>query len=224
MEEQPIGDPFWYDDFNILFQKNKLQEFFPNYNMTLIEKLNSIVRLSVYLGLALYMITKKYQYLYIPIIVAAITAFIYFNQKGNIELFFNSYDSTLNNLNKQILEKPPCVKPTTNNPFMNINLITDPKTQPPACESWDNKEVQEKIEDKFNHNLFKDVSDLFGKSNSQRQFYTMPSTTVPNNQTEFAKWCYNTGPTCKENSIYCASPYNPIQSTTDVYKDVPKTY
>ena len=87
MEEQPIGDPFWYDDFNILFQKNKLQEFFPNYNMTLIEKLNSIVRLSVYLGLALYMITKKYQYLYIPIIVAAITAFIYFNQKGNVELF-----------------------------------------------------------------------------------------------------------------------------------------
>ena len=55
--------------------------------MTLIEKLNSIVRLSVYLGLALYMITKKYQYLYIPIIVAAITAFIYFNQKGNVELF-----------------------------------------------------------------------------------------------------------------------------------------
>ena len=59
------------------------------------------------------------------------------------------------------------------------------------------------IEDKFGYNLYRDVGDLYGKSNSQREFYTMPATTIPNNQTACAKWLYNTGPTCKEKSIYC---------------------
>ena len=34
------------------------------------------------------------------------------------------------------------------------------------------------------------LSDVFGKRNSQRQFYTMPNTEVPNSQDEFAKWLY----------------------------------
>ena len=224
MDEKPISDPFWYNDYNILFKQDKLTEFFPDYRMTLIEKLNAIVRLSIYLGIILYIVSKRYQYLYIPIIIMGITGFIYYNQKDKIEMFFNSYNSDLNEINKGILETPPSTKSTVNNPFMNINLITDPKNRSPAQKSWDNDNVKEKIEDNFNHNLYKDVSDLFGKSNSQRQYYTMPSTTIPNNQTEFAKWCYNTGPTCKENSIYCSSPYSPIQSTTDIYKKVPKTY
>ena len=30
----------------------------------------------------------------------------------------------------------------------------------------------------------------------KRNFYTTPINTVPNNQTEFAKWLYDKGPTC----------------------------
>ena len=77
MEEKPISDPFWYDDFNVLFRQDNLTKFFPDYKMTLIEKLNAIVRLSIYLGLILYAVTKTYQYLYIPIITLAITYFIF---------------------------------------------------------------------------------------------------------------------------------------------------
>lgn len=224
MNEKPLSDDFWYNNFNVLFEQKNITKFFPDYKMTLIEKLNSIVRLSIYLGFILYIVTKKYQYLYIPIIILFITYVIYFNYKDNVELFFNSYNSTLNKFNENILETPPSIKPTINNPFMNINLITDPKNQPPAEKSWDNNFVKQNIENNFDHNLYKDVSDLFGKSNSQRQFYTMPSTTIPNNQTEFAKWCFNTGPTCKEQSIYCASPYTPLNSSTDVYKNIPQTF
>jgi patatin-like phospholipase/acyl hydrolase len=59
-------------------------------------------------------------------------------------------------------------------------------------------------------NLYRDVGDLYGKSNSQREFYTAPSTTIPNNQTSFAKWCYSVGPTCKERSIYCTPEMNQV--------------
>ena len=31
-----------------------------------------------------------------------------------------------------------------------------------------------------------------------RQFYTMPSTTIPNNQGDFGKFCYGDMPSCKE--------------------------
>ena len=51
-----------------------------------------------------------------------------------------------------------------------------------------------------------DVNDIFGKNNSQRQFYTVPGNQVPNDQGSFAQWLYGTPKTCKEgNSIACLS-------------------
>ena len=40
--------------------------------------------------------------------------------------------------------------------------------------------------------------------NSQRQFYTLPSTTIPNDpNNDFGKWLYNSSQTCKENQNNC---------------------
>ena len=47
-------DKFWYDDIKILFNTQRLTEFFPNKNMNMDEKLNAIARFSIYLGLVLY--------------------------------------------------------------------------------------------------------------------------------------------------------------------------
>ena len=226
MEENDniIGDKFWYMDPKIILDKNRITYFFPTYDMTTVEKLNSIVRLSIYIGIILYAITNEYKYLFIIIIILLFTLFIFKNQKDNIELYFNSYDSRVNKVNRLNLEKKKCTEPTYNNPFMNINKITDDRERPEACTSWDNKDIQESIENKFNFNLYRDVSDLFNRNNSQREYYTMPSTTIPNKQTEFAKWCYNTGPTCKESSINCTTEWSPVQNTTDVYKYVPRQF
>lgn len=201
-----VKDPFWLNDYKILFYSDRLADFFPTINMTLIEKLNAIFRLSIYLSVLLYLFTSKYQYLYIMIIVGLFTCFIFFSQKNNIELYFNSNPNSDDNIVQKNLieEKENIVEPTVENPFMNINLITDDKEKKAPLPSWNNDNLQKDIEDKFGYNLYRDVGDLYGKSNSQREFYTMPSTTIPNNQTSFAKWCYSTGPTCKEKSIYCS--------------------
>ena len=213
------NDPFWTNDYKILFYKEKLDEFFPTINMTLIEKLNAIFRLSIYLSVALYLLTGNYLYLFIMIIVGVFTCFIYYNQKNNLELYFNSIPDSNNNLIEQTIHNKNDILPSTENPFMNINLITDNKEKEAAPQSWNNQNLKEEIEDKFGYNLYRDVGDLYGKSNSQRQYYTMPSTTIPNNQTSFAKWCYGVGPTCKEKSIYCAPEMNqvPYIDTTDPY-------
>ena len=214
------SDKFWLNDYKILFYSNRLTEFFPTINMTLIEKLNAIFRLSIYLSILLYLVTNNYLYFYIMIIIGVFTTFIYYNQKDNIELYFNSIDGSDNNIVVQReVDNLSDVEPTTENPFMNINLITDNKEKPQAPKSWNNDDLQKNIDDKFNYNLYRDVGDLYGKSNSQREYYTMPSTTIPNEQTAFAKWCYSTGPTCKEDSIYCAPemPQVPYIDTSDIY-------
>ena len=40
---------------------------------------------------------------------------------------------------------------------------------------------------------------MFGRSQSQREFYTMPSTSIPNDQGSYQDWLYKIpGKTCKE--------------------------
>lgn len=191
-------DKFWLNDYSILYQGNKVTQFFPTTFMNLAEKLNALVRLSIYLGIILSLIKNSYLYLYIPLITMAITVVIY-NTYSKSEGYQQQERSR-----PEIRKKRKRVKPTIDNPFMNINLITDNRKRDPATLSFDKPKIQEEIEEKFNHNLYRDVSDLYGKSNSQREFYTAPSTTIPNDQTSFAKWCYNTGSTCKEDTIKCA--------------------
>jgi hypothetical protein len=215
-----LNDPFWYDDYKILFYKERLTSFFPTMNMTFIEKLNAIFRMSIYLSIILYLVTSNYLYLYIMIIVGGFTVFIYYNQRQNLEMYFNSdKNSDQNIFQKDIIDKQNNIKPTVENPFMNINLITDDKTLPAPPSSWNDEDIQKEIEDKFGYNLYRDVGDLYGKSNSQREFYTVPNAKIPNDQTSFAKWCYGTTKTCKESSIYCAPEMDqvPYVDTTNPY-------
>ena len=60
-----MGDKFWYNDYTILFEKDRLIEFIPNNTMTLTEKLNSLVRFSIYLAIILFIYNRKYYVFYI---------------------------------------------------------------------------------------------------------------------------------------------------------------
>lgn len=196
---------FWLDDISVLF--TDMDDFYPSYDMNLVEKLNAIVRLSLYLGIILTLVSYNYLYLYIPIAISGFTILIYKTQKQNMEQFFIEYDRQCCSDNK------PCVKPTVHNPFMNFNYITDDRNRPPACKSYDNEAIKQDIEDKFNQNLYRDVGDLYSKNNSQREFYTMPSSRVVSDQTSFAKFLYaQPQKTCKEDSISCAPEWSPIET------------
>lgn len=95
-------------------------------------------------------------------------------------------------------------RPTDDNPFMNPNLITDPRDKPRATLNINNPELDEQITKMFDKNLFQETGDIFNKENSQRQFITVPSTVIGGEQTSFAKWLYQAPPTCKEDTIKCA--------------------
>lgn len=98
--------------------------------------------------------------------------------------------------------KATCRKPTYKNPFMNPNLTDYNNGEPPAACNSDDEDIKEGIQKHFNADLYRDVDDLWEKGNSQRQFYTIPSQGVPNNQTEFAEWLWKSPfPTCKEQGV-----------------------
>lgn len=237
-----VSDPIWINDFNILLKPERAMEFFPLKEHTQEERLNAIVRLSLYISIVLFLYYSNAKYLGIFVFSLCFTYIIY---KHHPELNLNLNESKSKSIQQQVQEKAVesrkeeesnpklnnftpfygtenleneirgessdmCTKPTIDNPFMNATMkdymnfdsngfIVD---RPPACDPSD-PDIKKMIDDSFNNNLYKDVSDVFGKMSSQRNYFTMPWTTIPNKQDEVARWLYLSPKTCKEDQDNC---------------------
>ena len=134
----------------------------------------------------------------------------YIDSDGNYRLgkeyTLDSNDNKNNNklsyeLNEEY-KKNNCRKPTADNPFMNVVFsdYLDASNIPEPCNS---DEMQDEIKYLYNSTIYRNIEDVFERENSQRLFYTLPITTIPNKQKEFADWLYKTGPQCKENTSNC---------------------
>ena len=83
---------------------------------------------------------------------------------------------------------------------MNV-LVDEIKYNPtkPAAVSISGVEVATGLDEFFRTEFTRDPTDVFGRSQSQRQFVTMPATTIPNDQGSYQNWLYKIpGKTCKE--------------------------
>lgn len=95
---------------------------------------------------------------------------------------------------------PSETSPTARNPFMNV-LADEYKYNPqrPGAASVSDPAVRMTLDDFFRVQWSADPTDVFGRSQSQRQFITMPSTSIPNDVDSLQKWLYLIpGKTCKE--------------------------
>lgn len=229
-----MSDLIWIDDSSILYKTEKLTIFFPTKEQSDEERINSIVRLSFYISLILSLYHSNLKYFYIFLFFLLFTFIIHSNHPTlNIRHPLNktvmkneSLDESIKlnnfipNLSLNGIKKiesientsKECTKPTISNPFMNFTMsdrMTFDKdgsiyNRPPACDTND-PEVKKLIDSSFNNNLYKDTSDVFGKMNSQRNYYTMASTSIVNDQESFSKWLYLSPMSCKENQENCMS-------------------
>lgn len=285
------SDPVWIDNFNILFQKDRLTEFFPTKNQSNEERINSIVRLSLYASIILFIYHSNVKYSAIFIFFLFFTFVIYKHHpeinpkskqlnkinlstqqlaqleaerlaaspennaslnnftpslglnasKNKLGTLISADGKTVQNVGIKTINEDSsiehfegekrgeqnkngkCTAPTLDNPFMNVtmkdymNFDTDGSIvdRPPACDSSD-PTVKNEIETNFNNNLFKNTNDVFGKSSSQRQFFTMPYTQIPNDRESFQNWLYLSPATCKENSDNCLN-YEDIRGKPQVF-------
>ena len=98
--------------------------------------------------------------------------------------------------------------PSNRNPFMNV-LIDEIKYNPGrgTAISVTDPLTKVQLDDFFRTDFASDPTDVFGKTQSQRQFITMPSTSIPNDQGSYQNWLYKIpGKTCKEGGREACMP------------------
>lgn len=187
-----MSDKFWSEDPSVLFDSSKIAEFFPRKEGSTEERLNSIARFSLYTSLVVCLYHRNVKFLYIGIMGLILTYILHFNVKPTAEEFTDIR-----------------VRPTLNNPFMNVSqadYVDNPDR--PAAQSYagndaDSQEIKKDIDEKFDYNLYHDVSEIYGNMNSQRQFITNPSTTIPNDRKSFQEWLYGDAKSCHDNNMNC---------------------
>ena len=180
----------WIDNLNELFNP----VLYPNINMTIEEKINAIIRLILFIGIIATLIFNDSRYILFILIIMLISIFIYnyqMEKNRKIEKYLNDNDL-------DIINNEKCVKPTQENPFMNPSLIGN-NNKYDSC-SIENEHIKDNIDYFFNKNVFRETDDIYDKSLLDRQFYTVPSTSIPNNREKLASWLYDRGPSCKENN------------------------
>ena len=200
-------EKIWYEDYQVLVDVKKFKKYIPLKGFSKNEKINAIMRFALYLSIVLSIITLNLNYIFIFIITGLFTYIVNISiekdddkeNKKTMEKYEdlkNDKDYKKRNVKvKDYVKK--CSLPTDNNPFMNF-LVTDKREKKPACKSYNNPEIEEIVEDKFNKKLYRDINSVYNNENSQREFYTMPNTEVVNRQKDLGKWLYDTPKTCKE--------------------------
>ena len=209
--EEEHKTKFWIYDPYVLLDKKKFFDLWPLESMSREEKLNAISKFVIYatiIGVFLFKNIKLFFTGIITLVILVVTYFILNNKNKNIK-------ETLTNEGLYTKFKNNYTNPNTKNPIMNV-LLPEIQQNPErlqAAPSY-NKAVKEEINNstkniiKQNFNdetigdkLFNDLGDNIQFEHSMRQFYTTANTRVPNNQKEFAKFCYGNTAACKDGEV-----------------------
>ena len=175
----------WYN--NPLILLDDWTNFFPTNDLTREQKINALARLAIYYSILITILNLNTKW-YAASVVLLIISFTL----GYYENFEEVKKTELN-----------CTNPTKKNPFMNFTLddyITNNIDKPAAC-PYD--KVKNTIRDEFRKDIIPDPADLWGQNISDRQFFTMPWTTIVNNQTNFGQWLYGSSGECKNLGLNC---------------------
>jgi hypothetical protein len=126
-----------------------------------------------------------------------------------IVIYYNAQVTTQEGFTKETSHTVP----TQKNPLMNVllpeingnpnrgkALAYTPKTE---------KKIMEKVKKGLDPRIYRGTNNELDLEYSMRQFYTNPSTTVPNNQEEFANFCYGDMISSKEGNEIALSRQNP---------------
>ena len=212
--ENDVSNTFWLNNPAILFDKNAITQLWPLESMTREQKINAITRLVIILTLIGFLFLNNIKILITGIIAILILLFTYYILNKNTNL--NKVKETFSNEDIYKKVKHNFTNPSVINPVMNILLpeIQDNPNRLEAAPSYNNavknsinEETKNFIVGNFDNNenikknLFDDQGDNFEFEQSMRQFYTTANTRVPNNQKEFARFCYGNMASCKDGDV-----------------------
>jgi hypothetical protein len=207
-----MNKSFWLYEPSILVKKDYITKLFPEKSMSSNEKLNAITRLVIILTILGYLITEKIK-IVITGIVTILSIVVLFMIQRNEEVKKGVIDvkEAFSNMDVYDDNKSQFTQPTASNPVMNVlmNEYTDDPNRKAAAPSYFpdvsksiNESTKQFIKDNFEdetigEKLFNDLGDSFGFNQSMRSWYVTPNTKIPNDQDEFAKFCYGDMKSCR---------------------------
>lgn len=194
----------WYEDIGDFFNIDRLSEIDISTDKSFIQRLNNLFRVSIYVGLIMILITNSDAWILLPLVTSALVYILYENHinRHNKEGYRSSSSDYITSS-----EGKRCLRPTKNNPFMNIT-IDDYYNRPDRPQACPVEEVKDEI-DKYMDSMYHELDDVYNRRSADRHFYTMPSTTIPGDQNAFATWLYRIdGETCKEGGEFKCKYYN----------------
>ena len=174
----------WYNNPSIL--TDKMLEFVPTNNLSREGKINAIARFAIYYSLLILIFNQDNKWLSISVVLLIISYCL-----G----YYENFEQV-----KQ--ESGDCVMPTKKNPFMNFTL-DDLINNSDRKEGCDFDIAKTEMRKEFRKDIIPDPADLWGTNISDRQFFTMPWTTIVNQQSSFAKWLYGNSGECKNLGLNC---------------------
>jgi len=176
----------WYQDLSVL--TSDIYQFFPSNNLSENERINAIARLAIYYAAIIILTGKNQNYLTVSVVLLLVSYML--GKSENFETFESKEK------NKK------CVRPTVENPFMNFT-IADYYKDPARPKNCPIDDVRKEMREKFHSRLIPDFNDLWGQNISDRNFYTMPVTTIVNDSVGFGNWLYGSMGQCKANGKNC---------------------
>lgn len=194
----------WFDNPKELTRKDRVFNFWPRREQTPEERINSATRFIIYAACITYVIRRDIRVFILALMVISVLFVLYKN--GMIDntvahpVFSTSTDYT-----------PDCQEPTFDNPMANVLIsdIADRPNRPPACYYPTVKEgVKEYLDDTIPYDCGRSRCPMpeYQRKSASRQFVSMPVSTVPGAQTEFAEWCYGKkfAPICRSDPSMCS--------------------
>jgi hypothetical protein len=130
------------------------------------------------------------------------------NSKAGFKNYTNEGFVNALSMKQMGLLEPVLTMPNAKNPFMNVSPeeVQYNPFRPPAADVTD-PGVKQQLDNFFRVQWFSDPTDVFGKSQDQRQFITQPSTSIPNDRESYQNWLYKLPfKTCKEGNADVCVP------------------
>lgn len=156
----------WYNEPSILFEH--ALDFFPSRGMTPEERLNSIVRFVLYASTLVAFYKSDPMMLGLGVCIIIGLSLVQSMCSVN-DIVKCNYKPTFKDIHV-----PRCTAPTENNPFMNVLPHEFAANKPAACTMTDS--TMKQSNDYFEKGLPREITDVYHKKASDRQFVTMPAT------------------------------------------------
>jgi len=196
---------FWLDNPKVLLESKNIV---PGKNMSYDEKLNSIVRFAILFYIVIVLINgdKKWTSVSITLIVLTVV----FRNDKKVKKYLENFVGE-------------CEESTVNNPYGNftINEYLNNKEKKQTCDE-SVEEREKKAMSNMNHIL---PDSMYDEGNINfRDFYTLPVTTIVNDQTEFAKSLLGSSGDCKHDGVNCLKDENTKLHRSRVYDNYSLDY